>query len=271
MFQPPLQPARETYSAGEAVPRPWSGNGATPGPSHRTSLQDVGLPSWGAPQERPVLAAQQGSRKRRAAEMDYPEENEPLPSLAAIRPAGRTLGGDRPVEAYTGELVDMQPAYVPVTRVTVPAVEMALAVPAVKTFHNTVWDVDSDTAESLEYRNFTEATSKSACRRCASVAQSVCRAIGDRMPRCCRQSAMARLLIRPHRRVMFHADICEYSLHRSISTCVLSNWKTVSLRCPTQRDGDQADFIALCLVCYRRCSSTRHALSWTLRGSIYWP
>ena len=131
----------------------------------RTSLQDVGLPSWGAPQERAVQHAQQHhqhARKRKAMDLDGDEQDrndmEPL-VLAPQRPPGRTLGGDRQMQPYEGDLVELRPPYVPKTVVHIPSEAMELAVPAVKAFACLKWDADDQDAEKLEIRNYASSLS----------------------------------------------------------------------------------------------------------------
>ena len=127
----------------------------------RTSLQDIGLPSWGAPQERPVQHTQH-ARKRKAAELDHDEDME-LVSLAPHRPPGRTLGGDRPLQqppsTYDGDVVELRPAYLPKTITYIPSEALELAVPNLKAFQSLKWDNEDEDAERLECRNFTSSSS----------------------------------------------------------------------------------------------------------------
>ena len=120
----------------------------------QSSLQDMGMPSWGVPQDRAVSHAL-NSRKRKAAELgDYLDSPG---SLTPNRPPGRTLGGDRPAfEPYTGEIAELQPAYLPQKTLTnaIPSEEMRLAVPSVRSYASLKWDLEDDEAEKLEYRNF---------------------------------------------------------------------------------------------------------------------
>lgn len=79
--------------------------------------------------------------------------------MTVHRPPGRTLGGDRSIAPpYTGEVVEVCPAYIPTTITHVPSEQLQLAVPAVKAFASHKWDRESDEAEVLEIRNFAEAS-----------------------------------------------------------------------------------------------------------------
>ena len=127
------------------------------------------MPSWGAPQDQPVQNALQNGRKRKAIDLDnhafaydrddmnvYPD------NLRPQRPPGRTLGGDRipTMPAYNGELVELRPAYLPKTNVSVPQEAMELAVPAVKAHMLLKWDQEDNEAETLEYRNYADPASE---------------------------------------------------------------------------------------------------------------
>jgi hypothetical protein len=81
--------------------------------------------------------------------------------MAPYRPSGRTLGGDRPVAPpYTGNAVELRPAYAPKTITQIPSEEVQLAVPAIKAHQVLKWDQDGDEAEVLEWRNFADRTSE---------------------------------------------------------------------------------------------------------------
>jgi protein HIRA/HIR1 len=123
------------------------------GPHHRTSLQGVGVPSWGAPQDRPVQHAQYNNKKRKVADLDYDDDHEPA-NLAPHRPPGRSLGGDRQFASYDGEPVEIMPAYIPETIVHVPQESLKLAVPATKAFQSLKWDKEDEEADKLEVRNY---------------------------------------------------------------------------------------------------------------------
>lgn len=128
----------------------------------QTPLQDVGMPSWGAPQDQPVHHAMQAARKRKAAEMDFFDDSEDSNvRLAPYRPSGRTLGGDRPIAPpFTGQPVELRPAYTSRTIVQLPSEQLQLAVPAVKAHQSFKWDNDGEDAEVLEYRNFADRASE---------------------------------------------------------------------------------------------------------------
>ena len=121
-------------------------------------MQDIGVPSWGVPQDRAVPHAL-NARKRKSAELgDYLDSPG---SLTPNRPPGRTLGGDRPAfEPYNGEITELQPAYLPGKTITdaIPSEEMRLAVPSIKAHVSVKWDPEDDEAEKLEYRNFASET-----------------------------------------------------------------------------------------------------------------
>lgn len=118
------------------------------------------MPSWAAPQDRAIPHAV-NSRKRKAAELsDYLDSPG---SLAPLRAPGRTHGGDRlPFEPYTGEIEQLQPAYLPARTLTDAPFkeEMRLAVPSVKAYASYEWDNDDEEAEKLEYRNYASETRK---------------------------------------------------------------------------------------------------------------
>lgn len=125
------------------------------------------MPSWGAPQDQAVQYAVQSSRKRKANEMDFFEtEEDARASIAPYRPSGRTLGGDRPVAPpYTGNTVELRPAYVPKTVTQIPSEQVQLAVPAIKAHKVLKWDHDGEDAEVFEWRNFVDRTSTK-CDKC---------------------------------------------------------------------------------------------------------
>lgn len=105
----------------------------------------------------------------------YDADFYPVRTMPIDRPAGRTLGGDRPVlPPYEGEVVQLRPAYVPKTSIEIPSERMQLAVPSIKTLITLKWDAESATpngnangssnniadegdAERLEARNFEDA------------------------------------------------------------------------------------------------------------------
>lgn len=121
------------------------------------------MPSWGAPQDQPALHALQSARKRKAVEMDFYEGEDDTSSLAPYRPSGRTLGGNRPAgPPYTGNTVELRPAYVPKTVTQIPAEQMQLAIPAIKAHQILKWDQEGEDAEIFEWRNFEDRTSKCA-------------------------------------------------------------------------------------------------------------
>lgn len=91
----------------------------------------------------------------------FDEEENARASLAPYRPSGRTLGGDRPVAPpYTGNAVELRPAYAPRTVTQLPSEQVQLAVPAIKAHQVLKWDHDGDDAEVLECRNFADRTSE---------------------------------------------------------------------------------------------------------------
>lgn len=94
--------------------------------------------------------------------MDFYDEDQDGPAtLAPYRPSGRTLGGDRPLApAFTGDPVELRPAYVPKTAVQLPAEQLQLAVPSIKAHQRLKWDYEGEDAEALEVRNFADRASE---------------------------------------------------------------------------------------------------------------
>jgi hypothetical protein len=91
--------------------------------------------------------------------MDYHEGDDGPSTISVHRPPGRTLGGDRPVaQPYTGEIVELRPAYLPKTIVQVPSEQVQLAVPPIQTYKSFKWDLEGEEAELLAWRNFVDRT-----------------------------------------------------------------------------------------------------------------
>lgn len=152
------------------------------------------------------MAMDPASRKRRAVELDDTDHYPPR-ALAVDRPAGRTLGGDRPVlPPYEGEVVQLRPAYVPKTIVDLPSEKLQLAVPPVKTLITLKWDAETSVAtsntngssntltedgdaERLEARNFADLSSE-CCLACPAVLHSS----GDALPSNLTSSRLCRTL-----------------------------------------------------------------------------
>lgn len=172
-YQPAFMPHGDGSTLSRGAAPAWqnpeqSGPGIEPQfqSSHRSSLQNIGIPSWGATQDQPVPHALQANAKRRRLANDDVDDGDALlasttasRSLAPNRPPGRYLGGDQAWPAFTGEPVILRPAYIPKTIIELSREALELAVPAVHACLTLRWDSQDEAAERLEIRNHADPSS----------------------------------------------------------------------------------------------------------------
>lgn len=166
--------------------------------------------------------------------MDFYDEAQD--ALAPYRPSGRTLGGDRPLApAFTGNPVELRPAYVPKTVVQLPAEQLQLAVPSIKAHQRLKWDHEGEDAEALEVRNFADRASEQTCygssiaSRCLTHSVLFLRTVGSLPDQFPRQSPMARLPTFGDCGCNICPCFFSHIMRRQHAECLLSERQAVSL------------------------------------------